>query len=186
MKSAIGNIPYLYPVPIVLVGCTVNGSENYTTVGDVSIMGIKPALMAISLNENHYTTAGIIEKGHFSINIPTADMMKDVDYCGVYSGREVDKSSMFSLQKTEYGISIIDECPVSIICKTVKDFLIEHRHIFVGEVLKTYIDEKYIKYDDGAKKIVNMDKLNPLIYGLDNKYYTIGKQIGTGYKEGKK
>ena len=63
--------------------------------------------------------------------------------------------------------------------------MIEHRHIFIGEVLKTYIDENYVDIDENSKKIAGMEKLNPLVYGLDNKYYTIGRQIGTGYKEGK-
>ena len=185
MKIDIGNIPYLYPVPIVLVGSTVEGKDNYAAVGDVAIMGLKPALMSVSLNENHYTTSGIIESGYFSINIPTSAMMKKVDYCGIYSGRDVDKSSIFILRNTEYGLSIIDECPVNIVCKVIKDFLIEHRHIFIGEVLKTYIDENYVDIDENSKKIAGMEKLNPLVYGLDNKYYTIGRQIGTGYKEGK-
>ena len=184
MKSEIGSIPYLYPIPIVLVGSFSGGKDNFTEVGDVAIMGLNPPLMAISLNEKHYTTAGIKETGKFTINIPTAQMMKKVDYCGIYSGKDIDKNGLFHLQETEYGINIIDECPVNIVCRAVKDFLIEHRHIFIGEVLKTFIDEKYLERDAGNKKIVGLDKLNPLIYALDNKYYTIGKQIGTGYKEG--
>lgn len=185
MKKNIGKTPYLYPIPIVLVSSMVDGKPNHTTVGDVAILGLNPALMTVSLNEKHHTTKGIADAGKFSINIPTTDMMKIVDYCGIYSGREKDKSELFTYQDNEFNVPIISECPASVVCKVVKDFSIEHRHIFVGEVLGTFIDENYIITENKSKKVANMEMLKPLIYGLDNKYYSIGKQIGTGYFEGK-
>jgi len=186
MKKNIGNVPYIYPIPIVLIGCVVNGKINYTEVGDVAIMGINPPLVAISLNENHFSTEGIVKSSKFSINIPTADMMERADYCGVYSGKDEDKSRLFMNEMHETGVPMIDECPVCIICDVVKDFNIKHRHIFIGEVLGTYIEERYIRKEGGKEHIAPLDELNPLLYGLDNKYYSIGSDIGTGYKEGRK
>jgi hypothetical protein len=91
-KRRIGAIPYLYPVPIVLVGSMVEGRANYATVGDCAIMGIRPALVAISLGESHFTTRGILDTGSFSINVPTVELLSLVDYFGSVSGNDVDKS----------------------------------------------------------------------------------------------
>ncbi|MBN2878233.1 MAG: flavin reductase family protein [Clostridia bacterium] len=186
MKKNIGNVPYIYPIPIVLIGCVVNGKINYTEVGDVAVMGINPPLVAISLNENHFGTEGIVKSAKFSINIPTAEMMERADYCGIYSGKDEDKGRLFMAEMHETGVPMIKECPVCIICNVIKDFNIKHRHIFIGEVLGTYIEDRYMIKEDGKEHVAPLDELNPLLYGLDNKYYSIGNQIGTGYKEGKK
>jgi flavin reductase (DIM6/NTAB) family NADH-FMN oxidoreductase RutF len=186
MKISLGRIPLIYPIPIVLVGAYVDGKINYVEVGDVAVMGIGTPLIAISLNTNHYTTKGIKEHGVFSINIPTADMMGASDSCGIYSGKKIDKSTMFTNTKGKHGTPLIDECPVSIECKVAEQVIIKNRHIFIAEVLETFIDDNYTEKIGGKVKIADMKKLNPLIYSLDNKYYTIGEAIGEGYKEGKK
>lgn len=185
MKINIGKTPYLYPIPIVLIGSTVDGKCNYAQVGDVAVMGIKPALFAISLGEKTHTIKGVIETGKFSINIPTVAMINKADYCGMYSGRDVDKHSLFINEENEFSVPFIKECPVCIACEVVKHFNIEHRHIFIGKVLATFVDENYINCENGKKEVASLEKLNPLIYSLDNKYYSIGSQIGTGYKEGR-
>ncbi len=185
MKINIGKTPYLYPIPIVLAASIVNDKPNYTTVGDVAVMGLNPALMVISLNEKHLTTKGIIQNRVFSINIPTTQMLKKVDYCGIYSGEKADKASLFTTEKNEFDVPMIKECPVCIACKTIKDFNVEHRHIFVAEVMGTFADENYVESDNDKSRILPLNKLKPIIYGLDNKYYSIGEQIGTGYSEGR-
>ena len=159
---------------------------NYTEVGDVAVMGIGTPLVAISLHTNHFTTKAILECGLFSINMPTADMMQNADYCGIYSGSDSDKSSLYTNSRGKHGTPIIDECPVSIECKVHETVKVENRLIIIADVLETFIDEKYTENVDGKIKPVGMEKLNPLIYSLDNNYYTIGHKIGEGYKEGRK
>ena len=185
MKISLGKTPFIYPIPIVLVGAYVDGSINYAEVGDAAIMGIGTPLVAISLNTGHHTAKGIGQTGVFSINIPTADMMAKADYCGIRSGRDTDKALLFTNTEGEHGSPLIDECPVNIECKVLETLTIKNRRIFIAEVLQTLIDEKYAKKIDGKVKIADMRELNPLIYSLDNKYYKIGDLIGEGYKEGK-
>ena len=186
MKISLGKTPFIYPIPIVLVGAYVEGKINYVEVGDVAIMGIGTPLVAISLNTNHHTTKGVDESGIFSLNIPTAAMMKDADYCGIYSGRDADKSALFTNSEGEHGAPIIGECPVNIECKVAETVTIKNRRIFIAEVLNTIIDEKYTEKVNGKTRIADMVKLDPLIYSLDNKYYRIGGAIGEGYAEGRK
>ncbi|HWQ45428.1 MAG TPA: flavin reductase family protein [Longilinea sp.] len=184
MKVNIGNTPYLYPIPIVLVGAQVNGKANYVTVGDTGLMGIKPALVYISLNHNHFTTEGVFQTNTFSINIPTTAMLEKVDYCGVVSGRDVDKGCLFTNFYGETNSApMIEECPVNLECRVIKEFAIQHRQVFIGEVVQTYVDDVMLQGEQSKKDVADMTKLKPILYALDNHYYSIGEIIGEGYQQ---
>jgi flavin reductase (DIM6/NTAB) family NADH-FMN oxidoreductase RutF len=184
-KIKLGPTSLVYPIPIVLCGAMVDGKPNYLTLGDCGIMGLKPPIVFVSLHKNHFTTRGIIESQGFSINIPSTDLLSKTDYCGMVSGRDTDKSVLFEIFFGENGdIPLISECPVNLECRVIKDFLIEHRHIFIGQVIETYINEDCVLEKDGRQTPADLNKLDPVIYGLDNRYYKIGHAIGTGYKEG--
>ncbi len=188
-KEKIGPIPLVYPVPIALVGVNVNGQPNFTEVGDVAILGIRPPYVMVSLGEKAFSTTGIKENGCFSINFPNTAMMAEADYCGMISGRDVDKSQLFTIFTDPEGLAglpLIEACPVNLACEVVHHFTLEHRNIFAGKVLQTYISPDYLKEQDGRKKIADLPTLDPLIYALDNNYYKIGPKIGEGYQEGKK
>ena len=185
MKVAYGKSPVIYPIPIILAGANVGGKPNFETLGDVGLMGISPSLVFISSGKDHYTNIGILENNTYSINFPTTDMLAVTDYCGIVSGRDVDKSKLFEIFYGELKTApMIKECPVNIECQVVKEFSIQHRQIFVGEVIMTYIDEEHLQEIDGRKVLAEMSQLDPIIYALDNRYYKIGEVIGTGYREG--
>lgn len=187
MKVKFGPVPLIYPIPVTLVGARIAGKPNYTTIGDCGLMGINPPLVFISSHREHHINKGILENRAFSINFPNTKMLSLVDYCGIVSGRDIDKASLF---QTFYGemenVPMISECPVCMECRLVKEFSIEHRQVFIGEVIQTHIDEAFISNGEGRKSITNLRVLDPIIYALDNKYYRIGEIIGTGYEEGKK
>ncbi len=186
-KVKFGKVPLVYPVPIILAGALVNNRPNFETLGDVGIMGINPPLVYISSGQNHYTNQGILEQGTFSINFPTTHLLVKTDYCGVVSGNDVDKSKLFNIFYGELKTApMIRECPVNLECKVIKEFSIQHRQIFVGDVVESYVNEEFIIESEAGQKIADMMKLDPIIYALDNCYYKIGEIIGTGYLEGKK
>ncbi|MBN1581878.1 MAG: flavin reductase family protein [Anaerolineae bacterium] len=186
MKVKLGTIPLIYPIPIALAGAQVNGRPNYATIGDCGVMGINPPLVYISLHETHHTTKGVIERQAFSINLPSTDMLAVADYCGIVSGQDVDKSALFESFYGDLGtVPMIEACPVNLECEVVHEFQIEHRHVFVGKVVQAHIDEAFVVEPEGHKRVADMTRLDPIIYGLDNRYYRIGEQIGVGYREGK-
>jgi len=186
-KVKFGKVALIYPIPIALVGALVDGVPNFETIGDVAIMGLNPALVVISSGADHHTNKGILEHETFSINFPTTKMLPQTDYCGTVSGRDVDKGALFDVFYGELeNTPMIQECPVNIECKVLKEFSIQHRQIFVAEVAQTHVTEKFVTEQDGHKRIVEMTELDPIIYALDNKYYKIGEPIGLGYKENKK
>lgn len=186
MKAKLGPIALIYPIPIALAGANVKGRANFATIGDCGIMGLNPPLVYISLHVDHFTTKGVIENHAFSINIPCSDQMSLVDYCGIVSGRQIDKSKLFKIFHGELGcVPMIEECRVNLECRVVKGFRIEQRQILVGRVIQTYIDEAFIEEQDGRQVVADMRRLDPIIYALDNRYYRIGESIGVGYQEGR-
>jgi flavin reductase (DIM6/NTAB) family NADH-FMN oxidoreductase RutF len=185
-KVKFGQIPLIYPIPITLIGSLVEGKPNFETIGDVGIIGIKPPLVYISSSQDHYTNLGILENDTFSINFPSTSLLKKTDYSETVSGRDVDKSGLFNVFFGDLKTApMIQECPVNIECKVVKEFSIKHRQVFIGDVIQTYVNEEFVIDDEGRQRIADMSKLDPIIYALDNRYYNIGKPIGTGYQESK-
>lgn len=178
-------LPLIYPVPIILAGALVDGIPNYVTIGDTGLMGIKPPLVFISSHVNHHTNLGILTHKTFSINLPNTDLLAKVDYCGIVSGADVDKSALFTNFLGELKTApMIEECPVNLECQVLKEFKIEHRQIFVGEVIVTHIDSQLLVHEGEQVSLPGMSALNPILYALDNQYYRTGQKIGTGYHEG--
>ena len=184
-KVKLGAVPLVYPIPIVLVGATVDGVANFTEVGDCAVMGIHPALVTISLSATHHTTKGIDDTGVFSINFPSTEMLSLADYCGMVSGRDVDKSKLFNVFQGEHtDVPLIEDCPVGLECRVLEVMQVKHRRLFIAEVIECYVSNQFVETVDGKHAVADLSKLDPIIYALDNRYYRIGDAIGTGYSEG--
>lgn len=183
MKRKIGNQNYLYPTPMVLVGVNIDGKPNYTTVSFCAIANRIPAMMAISLNKSHYTSAGIREIGTFSINIPSVEMIEKVDYCGLVSGKNIDKSTLF---RTFYGVlentPMIDECPINMELKVIHSLELEgSNRLIIGQVIESYSEEKYLTHN-----LPDLKKINPILLSMyEFNYYNIGEIIGKAWSVGK-
>jgi len=184
-KVKLGAVPLVYPIPIVLVGSLVEGRANFTEVGDCAVMGIDPALVTVSLSATHHTTAGIDVSGVFSVNLPSTDLLTQADYCGIVSGKNVDKSRLFTIFEGEHTqVPMIQECRVGLECQVREVVQIQHRRLFIAEVLECYVSESFVEAAAGKNRIADLSRLDPIIYALDNRYYQIGPAIGTGYREG--
>ncbi len=185
MKKKLGRIPYVYPIPIVLVGANVNGRPNYAEIGDCAVMAVQAALVTVSLHEDHYTTKGIVENGTYSVNVPSTRLLSLADYCGLVSGHRVDKSRLFETFYGELGTApMAAECPVNLECRVVGTLAVGKRHLFVGEVVEAHVDEEWVSEEGGRRAIADLTRLDPILYALDNRYYSVGKPIGVGYAEG--
>ena len=92
MKATLGAKNCLYPMPTTLVGANVNGKPNYITIAHVGIQEL--GSISLSMAKSHYTNSGIKENGTFSVNIPSVEMVKETDYCGIVSGKNVDKGKI--------------------------------------------------------------------------------------------
>ena len=186
-KLKIGANAMVYPNPIVLVGAQVDGRPNYCLVGDCALAGVRWPLVTISLHEDHWTTRGVQKERAFSVNIPSMDLLDRVDACGHLSGREADKSSLFT---TFYGelrtVPLIAECPVVLECRVVGEILHEKRHVFLGEVAQAHVEERFLVGPPGKRVIARLGELDPILYGADDRYYRVGEPVAASGTPGVK
>jgi flavin reductase (DIM6/NTAB) family NADH-FMN oxidoreductase RutF len=183
-KIAIGARNFLYPMPIILVGADVNGKPNYLTVAFCGIVQASPPMIAVTLGKMHYTNEGIMENNCFSVNIPSRDMVEATDYCGIVSGKKIDKSCIF---KTFYGklekAPMVRECPLNLECRLADtlDFG-GANEVFIGEIVESYAEERYL-----CNGVPDIEKVEPIVFSMyDNNYWGIGEHLGKAWCAGKK
>jgi flavin reductase (DIM6/NTAB) family NADH-FMN oxidoreductase RutF len=166
--------------PTVIAGALVNGKVNYLTLGNYGGIFPKPPTIYISVNKAHYTNAGIRENGYFSVNFPSRDLAQKTDYVGLVSGRDTDKSGVFS---SFYGsvakAPMIQECPANILCKVINIIDMTANEIFIGEIVETYVNKECLTNDRPDIK-----KINPLLLGGGG-YWELGNRVGNAFADGK-
>ncbi len=176
-KVKVQNIPF-GPFPAVIAGADVEGKPNYAAIGAYGIVSMRPVLY-ISLKSTHYTTLGVKENGYFSVNIPSSDLVKETDYCGITSGKTIDKSKVFTSFYDELGKApMIKECPVNYLCKVIQTIPIFDFEMFLGEIVAVYVNEDCLT-DQRPDPI----KVNPMIM-MNKSYCDLGQEVGALFKEG--
>jgi Conserved protein/domain typically associated with flavoprotein oxygenases, DIM6/NTAB family len=176
-KIKIQNRP-VGPFPTVLAGADVNGKPNYTTIGACGVVCQDPVLY-ISLKGSHYSTAGVKENGFFSVNIPSSNLLQQTDYCGLVSGRNADKSAVFSSFYDELGKApMIRECPLNFLCKVIQTIPVFDFEMFLGQIVAVYADESCLSGGQPDAK-----KMDPII-GVGGAYLDLGQVIGAVFKAG--
>ncbi len=171
----------VYPIPAVMVTCRDReGRDNIITVAWTGTICTNPAMAYISVRPERYSYDIIRETGAFVINLTTKDLAYATDYCGVRSGRDVDKFAELGLTKgqaTKVDVPTIEESPVNIECKVVRIDELGSHHMFIAEVVAVHADKKYM--DERGK--FDLSKAEPLIYS-HGEYYSVGEKLGTfGY-----
>ncbi len=180
MKAELGARNCLYPLPTVLVGALVNGKHNYVTIAHVGIAD--PDAVTLGMNKNHYTNQGIKANKTFSVNIPSAKMIVETDYCGLVSGRQINKAERFT---TFYGklktAPLIDQCSINMECQLIQTVDFPNHDLFVGRVVATHCDESVL-----TKGAVDLEKLQPILFAMhDRSYWTVGKKLARAWDIGK-
>lgn len=176
----------LYPLPVVMVSCNRKGDKpNIVTVAWTGTICSDPAMVSISVRPERYSHDIIEETGEFVINLVTKDLTYATDYCGVRSGRNVDKFKEMNL--TPLPSKMIDavgieESPVNIECKVVEVKKLGSHDMFIAEVVNVTVDDRYM--DENNKFNLNDSDLLAYSHG---EYFTLGEKIGTfGYSVRKK
>ena len=181
-KIKLGPQTLLYPMPAVLVGAVIDGKPNFMTAAWCAIASHKPPAVAVALYQKRYTLKGIRQKGVFSINVPSTVMAKKVDFCGIYSGTNRDKSGIFDLfDGSLQDVPLVKNCPVNLECKVLKMVEVGSHVLVVGEIIETYVDETCMKGD-----IPDPLKIDPLIYLPKTRtYHRLGEFVAKAFHLGK-
>ena len=177
----------LYPLPAVMVSVgDKDGNTNIITIAWTGTICTNPAMAYISVRPERHSYSMIRESEEFVINLTTEQFAKVTDYCGVKSGRDVDKWKECGLhqekaQELAYAPLIV-ECPVNIECKVVEVKELGSHHMFIAEVKAVHIDEAYM--NENGKFELNKTGLLAYSHG---EYFTLGEKCGSfGYSVRKK
>lgn len=176
---------FIYPIPAVMVSSGTMEKSNIITVAWTGILNTNPAMCYISMRPERHSYNIIKESGEFVINLTTQQLAYATDWCGVKSGKNVDKFKEMKLTKEEgkfVKAPLIKESPISIECKVKEIIPLGSHDMFMAEVLSIDVEEKYID-ENGAFDISKCD----LIAYANGGYYPLGDKIGKfGYSVQKK
>lgn len=171
----------LYPTPAVMVSCGREGEKpNIITVGWAGNICSDPAMLSISVRPERYSHGIIKETGEFVVNLTTKALCYATDYCGVKSGRDVDKFKemhLTELPSQKIKAMGIAESPVNIECRVKEILPLGSHDMFVAEVLSVSVDEKYMD----NKGRFDMEKAGLVAYS-HGEYFALGERCGSfGY-----
>ncbi len=165
----------LYPLPAVLVTCgDVTGEKNAITLAWVGTASSEPPCIAIGVRPTRYSYGLIQRYGDFVVNLPRADQVPLLEYCGSVSGRTEDKfakAGLTAVRCENVRAPMVEEFPVSIECKVKNRVPLGSHDLFVAEVLAVHADPAVLT--DG---IIDPGKLNPVAYFRGN-YFRLGEMI---------
>ncbi len=171
----------LYPLPAVLVSCqSKEGKKNIITVAWTGTVCTNPAMVYISVRPERYSYEILQETKEFVINLGTKKLVKAVDYCGVKSGRQVDKFKEMKLTAgpaIHIKAPIIMESPVNIECQITEVLPLGSHHMFLAKVAGVHVDSEFLN----EKGKFELEKANPIVYS-HGEYLGLGELLGNfGY-----
>ncbi len=171
----------LYPLPAVMVSVKRPGEKpNIITVAWTGTVCSSPAMVSISIRKERYSYEIVKETGEFVINLATKELVRALDYCGVRSGRDVDKYKEMRL--TELPSEIVKapgimESPVNIECRVTEVKPLGSHDLFLAEVVNVTIEDHYL--DKNGKFLLNQAGLITYSHG---EYFELGRKVGSfGY-----
>lgn len=175
----------LAPAPPVMVTCGDMENANIITVAWAGIINTHPSRVSISVRPTRHSYAIIKERGEFVINLTPASLVRECDYCGIYTGAKVDKFEKTGLHKepaAEVACPVISECPLALECKVI-DVLPQGTHdLFLAEVVGVDVDESIL--DESGKLCLDRAGLMAFAHG---EYFALGEVIGKfGFSAAKK
>ena len=167
----------IYPLPAVMVTCRDKGQDNIITIAWTGTICTNPPMTYISVRPERHSYEMIKNSGEFVINLTTKQLTRATDFCGVRSGRDVDKFKEARLTKEEAQVvdaPVIAESPVNIECKVERIVPLGSHHMFLAKVEAVQVGEEYLD----KKGRLQLGKAGLLAYS-HGEYLTLGKTLGT-------
>lgn len=178
-KVTKGASAVLFPVPIVLVTSWLEGSDpNIITIAWTGIMNSEPPIVYIGVRpEGRHSYRLIKESGEFVINVPSAEQVKEVDYCGVVTGRDFNKfnkTGLTPVPASKVRAPLIAECPVNVECRVRQEILLGSHNVFIADVLAVHYSKDVL--DENGRPDFN--KISPYGYCM-GEYRLLTEKLGS-------
>ena len=187
MKKQVPPATELIPTPVVLVTTKgKNTGPNIITLAWVGVVNSDPPMVSISIRPDRFSYQLLKETGEFCVNVPDAGLVREVDVCGLTSGKTADKFALTGLtpvKAAEVAPPLIQQCPVNLECRVVKTLLLGSHELFIGEILAVHRDEAILN----EKGKIASGGFDPLAYcpGMRD-YRKVGEKVGWfGFTKGK-
>ena len=175
----------LSPLPAVMVTCGTLQEANILAVAWTGTLNPKPPMTYISVRPARHSYGIIKETGEFVINLTTSKLVRETDFCGVKSGRDMDKAAKCGLHLEAAGTvsaPVIAESPLSLECKVVEIKPLGTHDMFIAEITAVNADERYID----SKGKINLQQAGLMAYS-HGEYFSLGRKLGEfGYSVAKK
>ena len=184
-KALLGPRTLIYPMLTLLIGANVDGKPNFMTAAWSGIASGEPPMVSVAVQHSRHTHGGIIQNGTFSVNLPSTDMVRETDYCGIKHGSKVDKAEVCQFT-VFYGklmnAPLIEQCPVNLECRVMHVLDLGSHSLFVGKIEETYVSENCLT--DGEPDV---DKIKPFVYVTTpaTRYQALGQVIAKAYSIGR-
>ncbi len=166
----------LYPCPVVLVTCVDGqGKPNIITLAWAGVASSDPRTLGVSIRPGRHSHRLIKESGEFVVNVPTTDLLRECDYCGVVSGKEVDKFEKTGLTPVPAKAihpPLIEECPVNLECRLLQIVELGVHHLFLGEIVARHISQDALSPDGKP----DFAKMKPLVFASPG-YWSLGSKL---------
>jgi len=177
----------LNPVPVVLITSkNKEGKVNVFTVGWIGTACTKPPMITVAIRPERLSYDYIKESGDFVVNLPNIKLVREVDYCGVRSGKQIDKIKEMNFTVTEskdVTAPLISECPVAPECKVKSITPLGTHDLFLAEIVNTHVDNNLI--DSNGK--IHFEKADLITYSHGEYFSVNSKALGKfGYSVQKK
>lgn len=166
----------LAPVPPVMVTCSDGERDNVFTVAWTGLINTVPPKTYISVRPSRYSYELIKKSGEFAINLTPASLVSACDWCGIHTGRKVDKFKRFSLEKmpsSEIGAPLIAQCPMALECRVFDVIEMETHHMFLADIVAVDVDEVLV--DGGGRLHLERAGLCAFAHG---EYFRLGESLG--------
>ena len=184
-KIQMGPRTMLYPFPVFLIGAIVDDKPNFMTAAWAGVANGNPPMISVAIRHQRYTNKGIGQNKTFSVNIPSTDMVKETDYCGITPGSKVNKADIcrFNVFYGKLGNApLIEQCPVNLECNVVYILDLGSHDLVIGKIEETHITEGCL-----TKGKPDVTKIKPFMYatGYGSQYRAFGDAIGRAFSIGK-
>jgi flavin reductase (DIM6/NTAB) family NADH-FMN oxidoreductase RutF len=178
MKIQKNGFTALFPCPVVLVTCVdSNGAPNIITLAWAGTVCSEPPMVGVSIRPTRHSYQLIKDAKEFVINIPSTKFIQETDYCGIVSGKNIDKfveTELTQENAEKVQVPLIKECPVNLECVLKQTIPLGAHDLFLGEIVQVHIDEKVL--DEKGK--IDFTKADPFVFNV-GEYWNLNKKIGT-------
>jgi flavin reductase (DIM6/NTAB) family NADH-FMN oxidoreductase RutF len=186
MKKSLGAKTIAYPAPVFAIGTyDLQGRPNMMTAAWAGLCCSSPACIAVALRKATYSHGSIVERKAFTVNIPSDHYSREVDYIGLFSGKDHDKFTDTSLTPVRSDLvdaPYIEEFPVVLECRLIHTVELGLHTHFIGEILDVKADESVLA-ENGYPDIT---KVKPMLFAPGSRtYYSTGQFLGKAFSIGK-